>query len=110
MSGKYHVTVVDLLVYLVDEKELFVPRFGRGVCPYLGSRGCQMAPAYRPLTCVIFNCELVEGLLDPLQKELLRDLEGELRGYYAGLEELFGRRFMGGVMMHGERAQTAGRP
>jgi hypothetical protein len=109
MSGKYHFTVVDLLAYLVDEKELFAPHFGRGVCPYLDSRGCRMAPPYRPFTCVIFNCELVEGLLDLLQKKLLRDLESELRGHYAGLEDLFGSRFMGGVLMNGERAGLSGR-
>jgi hypothetical protein len=104
MSGKYHFTVVDLLVCLVDETELPAPRFGQGVCPYLGNRGCQMTPAYRPFTCVIFNCDLVEMRLDPLQKKRLYHLEGELRGHYAGLEKLFGRRFMGGLLMNGAGA------
>jgi hypothetical protein len=103
MSGKYHFTAVDQLVYLVDDRELFEPGFGQGRCPYLGSRGCLMTPDYRPLTCIIFNCDLVEGLLDPTSKELLRTLEKELRGHYASLERLFGRRLMGGVLMDGER-------
>jgi hypothetical protein len=108
MNGKYHFTVVELLVYLVDRKELFAPRFGQGVCPYVGSEGCLMAPAYRPFTCVIFNCDQVENRLDPLQKERLYRLEGELRGLYTGLEKLFGRRFSGGMLMDGAGGDLLG--
>ncbi|MCM2358822.1 MAG: hypothetical protein NDI77_11785 [Geobacteraceae bacterium] len=102
-TGKYHVTVVDLLVYLVEGKELFTPRYDQGMCPYLGAQGCLMAPAYRPYNCVTFNCERVERLLMQAEKERLASLERELRSLYGRFEELCGNRFMGGLLMNCER-------
>ena len=103
-TGKYHFTVVDLLVYLSDGRELFTPGFDKGGCPYLGERGCLMEPPLRPYNCVTFNCEEVERLLDPRERERLVRLELELRAHYRGLEELFGNRFMGGLLMNWERS------
>lgn len=102
-TGKYHFTVVELLVHLVERKELFTPRFEQQFCPYFGERGCLMAPAYRPFNCVIFNCERLENQLTPARKERLVRLERMLRGDYAGFEKLFGNRFMGGLLMNCER-------
>lgn len=102
-TGKYHFTVVDLLAYLADGKQLFTPRFGRQVCPYLGEEGCQMEPAYRPYNCVTFNCEQVEALLEPEALERLVCLERQLRGHYGTVEDLFGARLMGGLLMNCER-------
>jgi hypothetical protein len=102
-TGKYHFTVVELLVYLVERKELFTPRLDQEFCPYLGERGCLMAPAYRPFNCVIFNCEQLETQLTPAQKDRLVRLERELRAVYAGFERVFGNRFMGGLLMNCER-------
>lgn len=108
-SGKYHFTVVDLLVYLSDGRELFTPRFDQGACPYLAERGCMMEPARRPYNCVTFNCDGVERLLEPREKERLVRLEQELRANYTRLEELFGNRFMGGLLMNWERGCSRGR-
>ena len=108
-SGKYHFTAVDLLVYLVEGKALFVPRFNQEACPYLGEQGCLMSPVFRPFTCITFNCELVDGLLEPAEKDRLRSLEHELRGHYSTLENLFGIRLRGGLLMDGERAALQGR-
>jgi hypothetical protein len=102
-TGKYHFTVVELLVHLVERKELFTPRFEQQFCPYLDERGCLMASAYRPFNCVIFNCEQLENQLTTAQKERLIRLERELRSLYAGFERLFGNRFMGGLLMNCER-------
>ena len=107
-TGKYHFTVVDLLVYLSDGRELFTPRFDQGACPYLGERGCLMEPACRPYNCVTFNCEGVERLLGLQEKERLDRLERELRAHYARLEELFGTRLMGGLLMNWERGCSRG--
>jgi hypothetical protein len=103
LTGKFHVTVVDLLVYLAEGRELFTPGFDLGRCPYLGTQGCLMAPPYRPFNCVTFNCEQVEWLLEPLEKERSVLLEQELRSLYGRFEELFGNRFMGGLLMNCER-------
>ena len=108
-TGKYHFTVVDLLVYLSDGRELFTPRFDQGACPYLGERGCLMEPAQRPYNCVTFNCEGVEQLLGPREKERLIRLELELRAHYTRFEELLGNRFMGGLLMNWERDCRRGR-
>lgn len=108
-SGKYHVTVVDLLVYLAEGRELFTPAFGQGRCPYLGDRGCLMAPSYRPFTCVAFNCEQVERLLAPQEKARAVLLERELRALYRRFEEEFTRRFMGGLLQNYERDIVRGR-
>jgi hypothetical protein len=102
-TGKYHFTVVELLVHLVERKELFTPRFEQQFCPFFGERGCLMTPAYRPFNCVIFNCERLENQLAPAQKERLVLLERMLRAVYAGFERLFGNRFMGGLLMNCER-------
>ena len=109
MTGKYHVTVVDLLVYLVEGKELFEPRFEQERCPFLGERGCLMEPACRPFNCVTFNCERVELLLEPQDMERLVRLEQALRALYGRFEELFGNRFMGGLLMNCERDIVRGR-
>lgn len=103
MTGKFHFTVVDFLAYLAEGRELFVPRFAGDRCPYLGERGCLMAPPYRPFNCVTFNCDRVEWLLEPLEKERSVRLERELRGLYGRFEKEFGNRFMGGLLMNFER-------
>ena len=103
MTGKYHVTVVDLLVYLAGGAELFSPHFDQEHCPYLGEQGCLMAPAYRPFNCVTFNCERVESRLEPAEQERLVLLEQRIRALYGRFEALFENRFMGGLLMNCER-------
>ncbi len=107
-SGKYHFTVVDLLVFLSSGQPLFEPHFGRGLCPYLGERSCLMAPDYRPFNCLTFNCEQVEALLAPSEVACFYAGERELRRLYAGVEELFGNRFMHGLLMNYERGLLIG--
>jgi hypothetical protein len=109
MTGKFHVTVVDILVYLAEGRALFTPDFGQGRCPYLGERGCLMASSYRPFNCVTFNCERVEWLLEPHDKERFVLLERELRALYGRFEEEFGNRFMGGLLQNWERDIVQGR-
>ncbi len=103
LTGKHHFTVIDLLTYLVDGREIFTPSFDRNSCPYLGPSGCLMEPAWRPFNCVIFNCEKVELLLRPAEKERLTSLERDLRAIYGRFEELFDARFMGGLLINWER-------
>ncbi|RII28957.1 MAG: hypothetical protein CXR31_03550 [Geobacter sp.] len=101
--GKNHVTVIDLLVSLVEGRELVTPFFGHDICPYLGANGCLMAPPYRPFTCIIFNCDRVEGLMGKSEKERLYEAERRLRAVYGEFEKLFGKRFMAGLLIMSER-------
>jgi hypothetical protein len=99
VRGKYHLTLPDLLGLLHRQVSLPTPHFERfPACPYLGEEGCQMSAGLRPFTCVIFNCELIEDRMARGEQERFRSLEYQLRSCYIDLEELFGSRFMGGLL------------
>jgi hypothetical protein len=102
-SGRYHFTVTDLLAYLSDGKELFVPDFSNGRCPYLGRDGCMMEPEYRPFNCISFNCECLEELLPQEDVRTFYEMEKELRMRYTAVENLFGKIFAYGLMSNYER-------
>jgi hypothetical protein len=101
--GKYHFTVVDLLVHLDVGQTLFMPRFGGTACPYLGETGCLMSPPFRPYTCTTFVCDAVEDGLDSAQKEDFYRVAAGLRAAYGRVERLFANRFMYGLLMNSER-------
>jgi len=105
-KGKYHFTVIDLLVYLVEDKELFVPCFTNGRCPYSGDAGCLMEVEYRPFNCITFQCEKLERLLLPVDIDKFYVLEKELRSEYAVLERTFDKRFAYGLLANYERDFT----
>jgi hypothetical protein len=109
LTGKHHFAVIDLLVHLVSERPLFEPLFERGLCPYLGERGCFMEPEYRPFNCVTFNCERVEGEMGPPDRERFQKIEGELLAIYKELERLFDNRFMCGLLINCERDLLQGK-
>jgi hypothetical protein len=80
LLGRYHVSVLDILAYRKSGTEPVVPDFGASpACPYSDSSGCTMPPRYRPVTCVIFNCQLIEDRLTPEKRESLQDCEIRLR-------------------------------
>jgi hypothetical protein len=107
--GKYHFTVPDLLVYFYQRETLFTPYFNRrDACPYLGSCGCFMPPRFRPLNCVIFNCDRIEELIDSVDRVEFYRLEQELRELYGRLESLFNNRFQSGLLITYERDVVAG--
>ena len=64
-SGRYHVTVADIVVYLDAGVTPPAPPFNAGFCPYLSVDGCVFPPEYRPFNCITFNCDRIEGLFDP---------------------------------------------
>jgi hypothetical protein len=78
--GKYHVSILDILAYLKNGVRPVIPDFScNPYCPYSDVSGCTMAPCYRPMTCVVFNCLQVEDRLTAVQKETMRDREQKLR-------------------------------
>lgn len=102
-KGKYHFSLIDLLMYLSTGKELFTPSFRETPCPFLGGEGCLMDPAYRPFTCITFHCERLEVLLTTADLERMSHLEGLLRVLCRQMEELFGHRLMQGLLLSCER-------
>lgn len=102
-TGKYHFTVTDLLVYISDGKELFVPDFTGKHCPYLGEAGCFMEPGYRPFNCITFNCEQIEQLHGHSDIREFYDIERKLRIQYNAVEEIFGNKFEYGLLSNYER-------
>ena len=102
-TGKNHVTVVDLLVHFSEGRAVPEPDFGRKSCPFLGERGCVMAPSYRPFNCIIFNCDRIEeGLEAPARAELYR-VERELRELCREFDLFLGNRFGAGLLIVSER-------
>jgi hypothetical protein len=105
--GKYHLSTVDLLACLVAGQSLFTPDFAAPLCPYLGDGGCLMAPEFRPLTCVIFICEAVDGRLSPEAAARFGEGEAALRDCYRGVDQLFGSRLGGSFLLAVARTLTA---
>ena len=106
-TGAYHFTVVDLLVYLADGRELFAPCFAGDRCPYLGHGGCMMGPEYRPFNCITFHCEHLEKLLPDSEVDAFYAVEKLLRGHYSEMETLFGNTFAHGLLSNYERSYPA---
>jgi hypothetical protein len=100
VKGKYHFTVIDLLVFLSADVELFAPSFHGEQCPYLSGGKCLMSPSFRPLTCIAFHCDPLEDLLSAVEIERLYSLERELRDHYAHLEDFFGIRLSQGLLLN----------
>jgi len=80
LLGKYHVSVLDILAYRKAGVEPVIPIFSAGpACPYSDASGCLMPPRYRPVTCVIFNCQLIEDRLTTVERDTLLEYEKRLR-------------------------------
>jgi hypothetical protein len=93
LNGKYHVTILDLLTYCSAGVEPVKPDFGkRPLCPYGGTDGCLMAPRFRSMTCLIFNCELLEDRMGADDKHQFTESEQKLRRTVIEVEKLLGYR------------------
>jgi hypothetical protein len=80
LNGKYHVSVLDLLAYRSVGVAPVVPDFGLAPrCPYGGPEGCLMPPRFRSMTCLIFNCDLIEDRMEQNSRKRFSACERELR-------------------------------
>ena len=80
LLGKYHVSVLDILAYRNTGVEPVIPVFNAGpACPYSDASGCLMPARYRPVTCVIFNCQMLEDRLTTVGRKTLLEHEMRLR-------------------------------
>jgi hypothetical protein len=72
--------VLDILAYQTTGVDPIIPDFSNGpYCPYSNAGGCLMPPRYRPMTCVIFNCDLIEDRLTSSGRDALLECEQKLR-------------------------------
>jgi hypothetical protein len=100
--GKYHVTVLDLFAYLRCGTDQPQPNFGNHPdCPYADASGCIMAPGYRPMTCVVFNCQQIEERLSPSDVSLSYELEQKLREAIARASQISDMRLDRPLLLSG---------
>lgn len=94
LLGKYHLTVLDLLAYLKEGAEPLKPVFSAAsaCCPYGGENGCRMKSRFRPMTCVIFNCDLLEERMGKEVKQKAAAYEADLRELILRADRLTGIR------------------
>jgi hypothetical protein len=105
--GKNHLTLVNLLGYLVNGEAVPEPEFSR-TCPFLGDAGCRHEVGRRPFNCVIFLCEEIEERLDPASRECFYHHERQLRRFYAEFDRRYAGSGLCGIFIRAE--SLAGRP
>ena len=102
LRGKFHVTVLDILAYVKTGVVPLAPDFSSGpACPYSDASGCLMPSVYRPVTCVIFNCELLEERLSPAERDMLYAYENSLRATTARAGRIGGKRLDRPLLLSG---------
>lgn len=98
-SGRYHVTVTDVVVYLAAGDAVPEPSFRPGACPYLGPAGCIFPPAFRPFNCITFNCDRIEALLAPPDLEAFCRDVASLRTARQAVADLLAGRLRTGILL-----------
>jgi len=100
--GRHHITLTNLLSYLLEGEEPPSPDFTR-TCPYLGENGCCLPVARRPYNCITFFCEQLEDNLDDQQKLMLRELDRRLRKEYQTVADRYPAASLRGIWIALER-------
>ena len=101
--GRHHVTLTNLLAYLLNGENPPPPDFSR-ICPYLGDHGCRLPVARRPYNCITFFCETLDDRLSATDRELLSVLDRELRSEYQRIAERYPAASLRGLWIALERA------
>lgn len=86
--GRHHVTLTNLLAYLLEDEIPPPPDFSR-TCPYLGERGCLLTVDRRPYNCITFFCETLEDQLGADDCVHLRTLDRRLRKEYQRIADRY---------------------
>jgi hypothetical protein len=93
LNGKYHFSALDLLAYRKTGIEPVEPNFGSNpACPYSDKSGCLMQPGFRPMACVVFNCELIEERMEPNELRKFYENERTLREVIAHAGQIANQR------------------
>lgn len=100
--GKHHLTLTNLLAYLLVDETPPVPSF-ECTCPFLGQEGCLLPVARRPYNCITFFCETLEDRLNTSEQEQLRALDRQLRKEYQLVEQRYPAATLRGLWIALER-------
>ena len=100
--GRHHVTLTNLLAYLLEDEEPPAPDFSK-TCPSLGESGCRLPVARRPYNCITFFCEQLEENLSEENRQQLRLLDQQLRCEYQALAERYPAASLRGIWIALER-------
>ncbi|MDT8444886.1 MAG: hypothetical protein RQ722_11360 [Desulfuromonadales bacterium] len=100
--GRHHVTLTNLLAYLLEEQEPPSPDFSR-TCPFLGDLGCRLPVDRRPYNCITFFCETLDGRLGSADRERLLNLDRQLRREYLFVAERYPAASLRGLWIALER-------
>ena len=100
--GRHHVTLTNLLAYLLANEEPPAPDLN-GTCPYLGKSGCRLPVGRRPYNCITFFCEELEANLSDEGRQQLRLLDRQLRQEYQRLADRYPSASLRGLWIALER-------
>ncbi|MBW2511430.1 MAG: hypothetical protein JRE01_05295 [Deltaproteobacteria bacterium] len=100
--GRHHVTLTNLLGYLIAGEDPPSPDFTR-TCPYLGKGGCVLPVARRPYNCITFFCEQLEENLSEEKRQQLCFMDQQLRREYQALAERYPAASLRGIWIALER-------
>ena len=103
--GRHHVTLTNLLAYLLAGEEPPAPDPGK-TCPYLGEQGCRLPVSRRPYNCITFFCEQLEENLSEEGRQQLRLLDRQLRQEYQALAERYPSASLCGIWIALERIEN----
>jgi len=99
--GRNHLTLVNLLGYLVTGESVPEPDFNRP-CPFLAEAGCLHDVGRRPFNCVTFLCEAVEERLGAADREAFYAVERHLRRLYADFDRRYAASSLRGIFIRAE--------
>ncbi len=100
-KGRHHLTLVNLLGFLIVEEEPPTPDFS-ATCPFLGAQGCRLDIGRRPFNCVTFNCDTIENALDEAGRTSFYQLEAELRRRYEHFDQRYAGSSLRGLLIRAE--------
>lgn len=80
LNGKYRMNVFDALSAIAADKSLCPAFLQKPCCPYGDELGCKLEPAFRPVDCILFVCDI-------LDMRMSDDNRSNLNGYESALKD-----------------------
>jgi len=101
--AKHHVTLTNVLGYLLDGDEPPLPDFTLD-CPLLSEQGCRLPVERRPFNCTIFLCETLDAALSSEQRGQFATIERKLRASYQAVAARCPGASLRGLLLASARA------
>lgn len=99
MNGKFRLNTCDALVLSLEQLPLRPDFLQKPLCPYGGVQGCLLSPPFRPLDCILFICDQIEGRLSEADRSELLSGEVRLREYLQQASRLAGSPLAGPMLL-----------